>query len=199
MKCHFSSRLLHSAALFIIYFLPIIPAYAQPPLMRDVFAAMPDSVAPLVTKNNRLDCIDFIENNMEAKARNVLDDYVTLEALTSDYARFRTSAASVLEMKLLPTSDSTSVLCLLRTAQTGEPDTSRRLEDTTIRFLHPDWTPLDNADLFTIPAVSTFIYESVPDSLRATFDQALNSFESFHPVHLTIASGSSSMIFLTAG
>ena len=125
---------------------------------------------------------------MEAKARNVLDDYVTLEALTSDYARFRTSAASVLEMKLLPTSDSTSVLCLLRTAQTGEPDTSRRLEDTTIRFLHPDWTPLDNADLFTIPAVSTFIYESVPDSLRATFDQALNSFESFHPVHLTIAS-----------
>ena len=27
--------------------------------MRDVFAAMPDSVLGIMTKNNRLDCIDF--------------------------------------------------------------------------------------------------------------------------------------------
>ena len=38
--------------------------------MRDVFATMPDSVLGLMTKNNRLDCIDFIENDMEAKVRN---------------------------------------------------------------------------------------------------------------------------------
>ena len=50
------------------------------PLMRDVFAQMPDSVLPAVTRNNRLDCIDFIDNNLEAKVRNAFDDYVTLEA-----------------------------------------------------------------------------------------------------------------------
>ena len=173
--------------LFLLCSASAPPASAQLLLMRDVFAAMPDSVAPMVTKNNRLDCIDFIENNMEAKVRNVLEEYVTLEALTSDYARFRTSAASLLEMKLLPVSDSTSVLCLLRTAQTGEPDTPRRLEETVVRFLHPDWTPLDSAARLSLPAVSAFILEPAPDSLRATFDQALRSLESFHPVHLTLA------------
>lgn len=112
------------------------------PLMRDVFAAMPDSILPMVTKNNRLDCIDFIENNMEAKVRNVADEYVTLEALTRDYALFRTSAASVMELKLLPTSDTTAVLCVITTAQAGEPGTPRRMEDSNIRFFQTDWQPL---------------------------------------------------------
>ncbi|MBR1681945.1 MAG: DUF3256 family protein [Bacteroidaceae bacterium] len=117
-------------------------AQAQPIAMRDVFAAMPDSILPMVTKNNRLDCIDFIENHMEARVRNKADEYVTLEALTADYARFRTSALAVLEMKLLPVSDSTAVLCLVTTIQTGEEGTSRRLEDSQIRFLASDWSPL---------------------------------------------------------
>ncbi|MBQ9190594.1 MAG: DUF3256 family protein, partial [Bacteroidaceae bacterium] len=136
-------RLLGALLLLSPGFAPRISA--QNPKMRDVFAAMPDSVCPLVTRNNRLDCIDFIENGMEAKVRNVFDEYVTLEVLTADYARFRSSSSSLLEMKLLPTTDSTAVLCLLRTAQTGEPGTPLRLEDTTIRFLHPDWSPLDSA------------------------------------------------------
>ena len=153
--------------------------------MRDVFASMPDSIAPLVTKNNRLDCIDFIENNMEARVRNVLDDYVTLEALTPDYARFRTSTSAFLELKLLPASDSTSVLCLLRTAQSGEVNTARRMEDTTIRFFHPDWTPIDSDSLFALPPVPAFLLPpSDGSALPASYDQALRSLESFHPVHL---------------
>ena len=48
--------------------------------MRDVFAAMPDSVLGIMTKNNRLDCIDFIENDMEAKVRNRFDGFSVLKA-----------------------------------------------------------------------------------------------------------------------
>ena len=130
---------------------------AQPIAMRDVFAAMPDSILPMVTKNNRLDCIDFIENHMEARVRNKADEYVTLEALTADYARFRTSALAVLEMKLLPVSDSTAVLCLVTTIQTGEEGTSRRLEDSQIRFLASDWSPLPTPVPFERPADSPFL------------------------------------------
>ncbi|MBR1800017.1 MAG: DUF3256 family protein [Bacteroidaceae bacterium] len=132
-------------------------AQAQPIAMRDVFAAMPDSILPMVTKNNRLDCIDFIENHMEARVRNKADEYVTLEALTADYARFRTSALAVLEMKLLPVSDSTAVLCLVTTIQTGEEGTSRRLEDSQIRFLASDWSPLPTPVPFERPADSPFL------------------------------------------
>ena len=125
--------------------------------MRDVFASMPDSVLPLVTKNNRLDCIDFIENNMEARVRTKMGEYVTLEALTADYARFRTSDVAVLEMKLLPV-DSVFFLCLVTTIQTGEPGTSRRLEDSNIRFLYPDWRPLSGPAPYVRPAEAGFLH-----------------------------------------
>ena len=193
--------------LFIIcyFLLSAAPVAAQPIMMRDVFASMPDSVLPMVTKNNRLDCIDYIDNDMEAKARNILGEYVTLEALTADYARFRTSAASLLEMKLLPllpaqlpadttAADTTFVLCLVRTAQTGEPDTPRRLEDSNIRFLRPDWSPLDSiAAPFSLPPFTSFIEGAAPDSLRATYDSALRSLDSFHPVRLALSADSATM------
>lgn len=193
--------------LFIIcyFLLSAAPVAAQPIMMRDVFASMPDSVLPMVTKNNRLDFIDYIDNDMEAKARNILGEYVTLEALTADYARFRTSAASLLEMKLLPllplqlpadstAADTTFVLCLVRTAQTGEPDTPRRLEDSNIRFLRPDWSPLDSlAAPFALPPFTSFIEGAAPDSLRATYDSALRSLDSFHPVRLALSAESTTL------
>lgn len=156
------------------------------PLMRDVFAAMPDSVLPMVTKNNRLDCIDFIENNMEAKVRNRADEYVTLEALTADYARFRTSAAAFMEMKLLPR-DTTFILCIITTAEAGEADTPRRLEDSQIHFLSSDWSPLDSVPSLCLPSPSAFVVGEVADSLREDAEQAMRSLEGFHSLRLAFS------------
>ena len=156
--------------------------------MRDVFAAMPDSMLPMVTKNNRLDCIDFIENAMEARVRNVLGDYVTLEALTADYARFRTSASAVMEMKLLPLKgDSSSVLCVVTTAQAGEEGTALRMEDSNLRFLRPDWSVPDTVPVFSMPDVEAFMKPEKSDSIDADYDQALRSLRAFHPVRYTLS------------
>lgn len=176
---------------FILLSLFFISCATAQPLMRDVFAAMPDSVLPMVTKNNRLDCIDFIENNMEAKVRNVIDEYVTLEALTKDYARFRTSAASLMELKLLPTSDSTAVLCMITTAQMGEEGTALRLEDSNIRFFNFDWSPLPSDTYIRVAEhvytkIENHIYEK-PDTSIGDFQQALRSLADFHPVKMSLS------------
>ena len=42
--------------------------YAQD--MKTLFIAMPDSVAPLLTKVNREDCVDFLASNMKAEVKN---------------------------------------------------------------------------------------------------------------------------------
>ncbi len=103
--------------------------------MRDVFAQMPDSLLPLITQNNRLDCIDFIENNMPALVNNMLDEPIELTALTDNYLKLNMSKVSRAEMKLLPTSDSTYVICMVRTY-------SGPLEDSAVNFYSSDWTPL---------------------------------------------------------
>ncbi len=174
-------------------------ATAQP-LMRDVFAAIPDSVLPMVTKNNRLDCIDFIENNMQARVRNKVDSYVTLEALTADYARFRTSDVSFMEMKLLPLgnvpSDSTGsgfVLCVVTTVESGEADTERRIADSNIRILNADWSSLPADSKVNVTSIiqqrdgDAFFAAAPADSLRDTAAEARRSLSSFHPVLMTLA------------
>jgi len=177
-----------------------ISCAAAQPLMRDVFAAMPDSVLPMVTKNNRLDCIDFIENNMQARVRNKVDSYVTLEALTADYARFRTSDVSFMEMKLLPLdtvpSDSLGsgfVLCVVTTVESGEDGTERRIADSNIRFLNADWStlpadsPITTASILQQRDGDAFFTVAPADSLRNAAAEARRSLTSFHPVQMTLA------------
>lgn len=178
---------------FILHSSFFISCAMAQPMMREVFAAMPDSVLPLVTKNNRLDCIDFIENNMEARVRNRMGEYVTLEALTPTYARFRTSPLTLMEMRLLPASaapatslaDSTAaspfVLCVVTTAQTGEEHTERRMEDSSIRFYHADWSPL-NKTAFSVPSLDAFFTTLSPET-----EAARHSLGSFHPVKLQLS------------
>lgn len=69
--------------------------------MSEVFASAPYDVLPLMTRNNRLDCIDFIENNMEARVKDRFDNDVVLEEMTADYLRLITSEVSSIEMKLV--------------------------------------------------------------------------------------------------
>lgn len=70
--------------------------------MSDVFAAMPDSIIPYMSKNNRLDCIDFINSNMEAIVTNALGGKSQMLLLTHDSLSLKLSDVSSMELKLLP-------------------------------------------------------------------------------------------------
>lgn len=108
--------------------LHIACANAQERLMRDVFAEAPDSIFPLMTRNNRLDCIDFAENEMTAKVRNKMDDWTELKTLTANYLLLQVSERSTVQMKLLP--DST--VCLVHTY-------CGPAEDSHVAFYDNNW------------------------------------------------------------
>ena len=55
--------------------------------MRDCFVNMPDSVLTLLTKNNRLDCVDFIDSKMRAVVRNEFEGKSELLMLTDSYLK----------------------------------------------------------------------------------------------------------------
>lgn len=84
-------------SVFVVAVAAVCPAQK----MSEVFASAPYDVLPLLTRNNRLDCIDFIENNMEARVKDKFDNDVVLEEMTADYLRLVTSGVSSLEMKMV--------------------------------------------------------------------------------------------------
>ena len=108
--------------------------------MRDVFAQAPDSIFPLMTKNNRLDCIDFIENSMRARVKNKFDTYSELTALTNDYLCLQLSEKSTMEMKIF----NDSLLCMVHTFQGPAADSE-------VRFYNVKWQPVDYISFRLMP------------------------------------------------
>jgi hypothetical protein len=138
--------LLFSAFLFVA-----VSSVAQV-RMRDVFAQLPDSILPLMTRNNRLDCIDFIENGMEARVKNKFNDQVVLEALTKDFLLIRTSESSNVEMKLMPLGSDT-LICVNRIYLGPTEDSDVRLYDINWRFVRNVQRPDVSEFLKTVDSI----------------------------------------------
>lgn len=144
--------------------------------MRDVFAELPQEVLPLMTKNNRLDCIDFIENNMQARVRNTLDEYVTLEALTDNYLKLTTSSSGQIELLLLP-ADISYLIVLVRTSIVDQT------HDSSIEFYTPDWNQLPTSHYYTMPELDEF-FSTNPSTDEQK--QAYQELADYHPVSISI-------------
>ncbi len=69
--------------------------------MVEIFKTMPDSIIPYLSKNNRLDMIDFKASNMDAKVINLFDNHSVLDTITTNYLRISLSPISILEMELI--------------------------------------------------------------------------------------------------
>lgn len=117
--------------------------------MRQWFAAMPDSVMPLLTKNNRLDFVDFLDCGMEAIVTNRLDGKSQMKSLTEDYLFISYTGVSDVEMKLLPVSDTVDVLCMVTTMKTA-------VRDSRVEFFDKAWCPLETKEFFGAPQLDDF-------------------------------------------
>ena len=127
-------RIQNIVSVFILSFSFITNLSAQA-RMRDCIARMPDSLMTLLTEVNRADCVDFREAGMGAKVTNRLGGTTELSVLTDDYALWQYTSASQVEMKLLPLSDSTRIVCMIRTVQLP-------VSDSRIAFFDEAWTPM---------------------------------------------------------
>lgn len=119
--------------------------------LKDYFVQMPDSLAPLLSDVNRADFIDFLESKMKARVTNRFDGTSEMTGLSADYLCVRMTSQSTCQMKLLPVTDSTRVICVVSTVSAPAPDSH-------IRFYDTDWKPLPLSDyLPSLPVTDDFI------------------------------------------
>ena len=115
--CFFLGRV---AAMIVAFHLSLFASQAQ--TIREAFKAMPDSLTPYLTTNNRLDMMDFMDAKMKAKVTNKLDGETEMLFLSDDSLAVRMSEAMLLEMKATAPAaspaDSATVVTIKRTYQT---------------------------------------------------------------------------------
>lgn len=139
-------------SLCLLLFTAIMSSLAQSlvrPKMRDWLVAMPDSVMPLLTKNNRLDFIDFYDARMEAVVTNRMEGKSRMDALTNDFLRINYTRTTDVAMKLLLVNDTTDVLCMVTTVKAS-------VDDSRIAFFNAQWQPLDVASCIHEPSLGDF-------------------------------------------
>ncbi len=117
-------------SVILILSLALLPLSAQN--AASCFKAMPDSLCPLLSAVNRADCIDFLESKMKAEVTNTFGKKSEMTHLANDYIAMRMTPQSTWQMKILPTNDSTKVICTVSTV-------CATLCDSHIRFYSTDW------------------------------------------------------------
>lgn len=109
-----------------------VPAQAQ--TMKEVWASMPDSVMTLLTRNNRLDCLDYWEAGQEGRVTNRLDGDVRILFLSDDSLSVSDTGVSRYEVRLERKAGG-----VVRNITVRRVVTSGNLADWTERVYSPEW------------------------------------------------------------
>lgn len=134
---------------FLVTFSTLAAVATDSVTIKTLFKEMPDSVIPYLSKNNRLDLIDFMESNMKAEITNAFGGKSLMTALTNDYINIRLNAACQLDILLLSTTQTTDnqsyIIAIVRTVG-NENDV---IESESPQFYTVDWKPLTAVPLLT--------------------------------------------------
>ncbi len=121
------------------------------------FKNMPDSLCPLLSAVNRADFIDFLESKMKAEVTNRFGDKSEMTALTSDYIYVKMSARSSWQMKLLPVSDGSKIICTVSSVCAPACDSH-------VKFYTTDWEELPASSFLPAPPAMGDFLSDAPDT-----------------------------------
>ncbi|MBO7290077.1 MAG: DUF3256 family protein [Bacteroidaceae bacterium] len=116
--------------------------------MRSLFLNATDDVFPLLTWNNRADCVDYVDAGMEARVTNLLGGTSVLKRLTGEYLYLETSANSWVEARLLPSAEDT-IICMVKGVKA-------EATDSRLFFYDRSWRALSCDSLVEEPAIDEF-------------------------------------------
>ena len=109
--------------------------------MKDMWLSMPDSLAPTLTQNMRLEMVELQDMKVRAEVANALGDSCVMDTLTHNFLQVQLSKVCLLQAKLLPTMGGDSILCVVKTFSGPE-------KESEVAFYNQDWHQKDATHLF---------------------------------------------------
>lgn len=104
--------------------------HAQRPAVRGLFEQMPDSLLPLVNAQARQALTHAYVLGTDALVRDVMNTEVVLDTLGEEFMQLRTSPVSTLQLRLLHTTDSTTLIALVESVEANGSVSSIRSSTT---------------------------------------------------------------------
>ena len=108
-------------------------ASAQSIQIRDAFREMPDSLMPYLSKNNRLDFIDFLDSGMRAEVKNQLGGTSEMLSLGSDSLTIRMNPSMRVDLLAID-----SVLVMVETFTVDSI-----YGESRVHYFTAEWKPME--------------------------------------------------------
>lgn len=105
--------------------------------IRDVWMSMPDSIMPHVNQKIREELLTLADKHLLSETNNLLGEKTVVDTLTTDYMAVNMSESLHMQMRLLPTTDGDSLLCVVRTYGTS-------VKESVVSLYKTDWTKLSD-------------------------------------------------------
>ena len=121
--------------------------------MRSVWKSVPDTVVPGIDRVRRLEMLDLVDYRVKAEVNNRLGTTSVMDTVTADYLHITLSKSCDMSMRLLPTAEGDTLICMLTTFKAPEAE-------STICFYDLDWQRMDNAKYLPFSSL-----DEVSDSL----------------------------------
>ena len=109
--------------------------------MKDMWLSMPDSLAPVLSQNMRLEMVELQDMKVKAEVANALGDSCVMDTLTHNFLQVQLSKVCLLQAKLLPFVGGDSILCVVKTFSGPE-------KESEVTFYGQDWHQVDATHLF---------------------------------------------------
>lgn len=108
-------------------------ASAQSVQLRDMFKEMPDSLMPYLSKNNRLDFIDFLDSGMKAEVKNALGGTSQMLSLADDSLSIQMNESLHIDMLAMD-----SIVVMIETFMFDSV-----YGESKVHYYNTQWVPID--------------------------------------------------------
>lgn len=123
-------------AFIIFLFCGSVSAMAQQTI-KEIIGNMPESVIPYINDDQRAELQKFTGEKDTVKIKNVFNGTTSIDTISSNYAKISMNKVADMQLILLPTSDSTQIICAIKTVNSP-------IKDSSIRFYSTDWQPINS-------------------------------------------------------
>lgn len=154
---------------YVILLIAMACLQVQAQSMRKIWLSMPDSIIPYLNKNQRLELVDYVDLKVKPEVKNQLRETSVIDTLTTNYMSITLNKASKMQLRLLPTTNEDSILCMVRTFNGPLPESS-------ITFYTPHWQRLESPSIDLQQFAPSLIVR--PDTMsQARFDELKGKIE----------------------
>jgi hypothetical protein len=142
--------------IFAIVLILVVTLAASAQSVSPFFTAMPNYIFPYLSLDNRKDMIDLFKANKIAKVENLLKGISELKSLNDDFIVIQLNSGSMAQVKLLPLSDTTRLIAVVKTVMGNA-------SDSKVMFFTSTWKTIDAKPILPAPQLSWFIDASKID------------------------------------